>query len=239
MSGRSREAGRQALATCVALLLAQALAVHAAAAEEGAAESAGSWYAASIARSEGSFLLTHYWSKGPLLRAETVAGGRRLITIVDSTTYYVIDPTRADAIAIERSPLAVAGDATRARPFADELTALLRAGGERVGEEDLGGQTAERYQLTNEAGRVQVWVRTDLQLPVRIERYVRASAAREQIDYINWFPNVEIADSFFEPPGDIEIERIGYEDYVKRSMGERLGPAPPFYAHLLHGEPES
>lgn len=207
--------------------------------EAGAAEPATSWYAASIARSGSNFLMTHYWSKGSRLRSETVAGGRRLITIVDQTTYYVIDPTSADALAIERSALSIAGDARRGRPFADELAVLLRAGGERVGEEEMGGQKVDRYQLTNEAGRVQIWVRSELGLPVRVERYVRSSAAREQIDYLNWLRNLPIADSFFEPPSDIEIERIGYEDYVKRSMAERLGPAPPFYAHLLHGEPES
>jgi outer membrane lipoprotein-sorting protein len=209
------------------------------ASEAGEAGKATSWYAASIARSDGSFLLTHYWSKGSRLRAETVAGGRRLITLVDETTYYVIDPTTADAIAIERSPLSIAGDATRGRPFADELGALLRGGGEQVGEEELSGQQVDRYQLTNEAGRIQVWVRRDLGLPVRVERYIRSSAAREQIDYLNWIRNPPLADSFFEPPSDFEIQQIGYEDYVKRSMAERLGPAPPFYAHLLHGEPEN
>ena len=107
-----------------------------------------------------------------------------------------------------------------------------------MGEEELGGRTVARYQLTNQAGRVQVWVRTDLDLPVRIDRYVRATGGREQTDYIDWIRNPAIDDSFFEPPKGIEIERVGYEDYVRRTMAERLGPAPPFYAHLLHGEPE-
>lgn len=225
----------------LALCAAQGASVARAApdAEAEAAEPTTSWYAASIARSGANFLMTHYWSKGSRLRSETVAGGHRLITIVDETTYYVIDPTSADALAIERSSLSIAGDAGRERPFADELTALLRGGGERVGEEELGGQKVDRYQLTNEGGRVQVWIRAEFSLPVRVERYVRSSSAREQIDYLNWVRNLPIDDSFFEPPSGIEIERIGYEDYVKRSMTERLGPAPPFYAHLLHGEPEN
>ena len=238
MIGLRRDGWLLAMATCAMLAGGMAGAADPAVKASGSTEAApSSWYAASIARSEGNFLLTHYWSKGSRLRAETVAGGRRLITIVDDRTYYVIDPTQEDAIGIERSPLSIAGDATRSRPFADELNALLRAGGERVGEEEMGGEKVERYQLTNEGGRIQLWIRSDVGLPVRVERYVRTSSVREQIDYMNWFPNVEIADSFFEPPAGIEIQRLGYEDYVRRSMTERLGPAPPFYAHLLHGEP--
>ena len=194
------------------------------------------WYAATIARGDAGFLLTHYWSKGHRLRAQTVAGGRFLVTIVDETTYYVIDPTQGKGIGIERSELAKEGDADRVRPFGDELAALLRAGGEKVGEEERDGLKLERYQLTNDAGRVQIWVTPKSRLPMRIERYVRASSAREHIDYLNWLENPTIADSFFTPPSGVEIERVGYEEYVKRSMTERMGPAPPFYANLLHGE---
>jgi len=200
-------------------------------------ELADTWYAASLARGAGQFLVTHYWSKGSLLRSETVAAGRRLITIVDATTYYIIDPTTPDAIAIARSPLSMAGDAKRKRPFADELSALIRGGGERVDQDEVSGMTVDRYQLTNEAGRVQVWARTDLDLPVRVDRYIRASSDREQIDYINWLRGLPIDDGFFAPPAGLEIARYGYEEYITKTMTVRLGPAPPFYAHLLHGEP--
>ena len=196
-----------------------------------------SWYAATLARGDAGFLLTHYWAKGGRLRAQTVAGHRLLVTIVDATTYYVIDPTTATGIGIERSDLAKQGDAHRTRPFGDELAALLRAGGERLGEEARDGVMLERYQLTNDAGRIQIWVQQESRLPVRVERYVRSSSVREHVDYMNWRENPEIADSFFEPPAAFEIERIGYEEYVTRAMTERVGPAPPFYAHLLHGEP--
>jgi len=195
-----------------------------------------SWYTATIARGDTGSLLTHYWSKGRRMRAQTVVGGRFLVTIVDETTYYVIDPTQGEGIGIERSELAKQGDAGRTRPFGDELSALLRAGGEKVGEEERDGVKLERYQLTNDAGRVQIWVRPENQLPMRVERYVRSSSVRDHVDYLNWFENPVIADSFFDPPTGVEIERVGYEEYVKRSMTERMGPAPPFYANLLHGE---
>ena len=207
-------------------------------AEKEAAPAEETWYAASIAKSDEGFLVTHFWSKGARLRSETVAGGRRLITIVDATTYYVIDPTRGEAIGIARSPLSIRGDAKRTRPFGDELGAVLRAGGEQVVEHEVGGRKLVRYQLTNDAGRVQVWVTPTLELPVRVERWIRSSSHREQLDYINWLRGIDVAEGFFRPPSDVPIERVGYEDYVRRAMTERLGPAPPFFAHLLHGEPE-
>ena len=197
------------------------------------------WYAAAIARSDTTVLMTHYWSKGSRLRAETVMSGRRLITIVDDSTYYIIDPTTAEAIAIERSPRSIAGDSRRQRPFADELGVLLRGGGEQVGEEEREGQKLDHYQRTDDAGRIQVWVAGKFDLPVHVERYVRARSHREQIDYTNWRRDLPIDDSFFEPPSGVEIERVGYEEYVRRSRSERLGPAPPFHAGLLHGEPEA
>jgi outer membrane lipoprotein-sorting protein len=217
-------------------LLGLGLAPDAAAEDPEAPAKGKSWYAATIARSDTGFLLTHYWAKGPRMRAQTVAGGRFLVTIVDESTYYVLDPSTGSGVGIARSDLAKQGDTLRARPFGDELSALLRAGGERVGEDVRDGVKLERYQLTNDAGRVQIWVVPDRGLPIRVERYVRSSSLRENVDYLNWLENPDIADSFFEPSVHFEIERMTYEEYVKRAMTERVGPAPPFYAHLLHGE---
>jgi hypothetical protein len=222
---------------CLLLLLAAGIVWHGPARGDAPDGGAVTWFASSVARGDKGVLLTHYWSKGAKFRAETVAGGRRLITIVDASTYYVIDPTLGEAIGIERSPLAIAGDAGRSRPFGDELSALLAGGGERVGEEKLGGRPTARYQLTNQAGRVQIWVDLELEVPVRVVRYMRGSGDRETLDYLGWLQGLRIADSFFEPPAGSEIERVGYEEYVRRTMSERLGPAPPFYAQLLHGEP--
>ena len=44
------------------------------------------WYAQALAHSEIGLNVTHFWSKGPLLRAETVVVGRRVVTIVNGGT---------------------------------------------------------------------------------------------------------------------------------------------------------
>ncbi|MEZ4215761.1 MAG: hypothetical protein R3E88_04735 [Myxococcota bacterium] len=241
--GRARARVRR-LAAAVLAALASATAGALPGARAAFAESAASapadetWYAQEVARGDHAFLVTHYWSKGDKLRAETVLAGRRIVTIVNGATYYTLDPTRGVGLAIERSALARAGDARRDRPFADDFHALVRAGGELVGTEALGGQPVERYRLTNESGRVEVWVTPDRKLPVRVARFRHATASTDQKDYVNWLRGVPIDDRFFEPPSGIDVERIGYEDYVRTSATKPLGPAPPFYGYLLHGEPE-
>ena len=232
--------GRLALrASLLAPLLAVSVVCAAHAAERAKGAEPDTWYASAMAKTDRSFFLTHYWSKGARLRAETVLGGRRLITIVNGPTYYTLDPTRGIGLAIERSELARAGDAKRERPFGDELVALERAGGELVGEGTLNGQPVEQYRLTNETGRVEVWVTMDLKLPVRVVRFLRDAGESDQTDYVNWLRDLPIDDRFFEPPSGIDIERIGYDDYVRKSATQPLGPAPPFYGHLLHGEPDT
>jgi len=238
---RSSRTPAPLLAVAIAIALVLALGSAREAASEDApraSEAAASWYAQEVARGERSFLVTHYWSKGDKLRAETVLAGRRIITIVNGPTYYTIDPTRSQGIAIARSSLAIADDAKRDRPFGDDLEALLRSGGEHVGSDELGGQPVERFRLTNEAGRVEVWVTADRKLPVRVTRFRRSSGTTDQKDYVNWLRDIPLDDAFFEPPSGLAIDRIGYEDYVRQSATKLLGPAPAFYGYLLHGEPE-
>jgi len=204
---------------------------------DGAQEAAQqTWYASTIAQSDDDFMVTHYWSKGRKLRAETVIAGRRIITIVNGPTYYIIDPVLNAGIGIGRAPLALEDDAERTRPFGDEHEAILRGGGERVGERELAGQKVDLYRLTNSAGRVEVWVVPGANLPVRVERYLRESGKRERLNYVNWISGLYIDDSFFEPPRGMEIQTFDYEAYVRRALGGPVGPAPPLYSNLLHGE---
>ena len=157
------------------------------------------WYATTITQGATGFMFTHFWSKGVKMRSEVIIAGRRIITIVTPTKYYTLDLTRGSGIGIERSSLAKASDANRTRPFADEYAAILRGGGEWVGEETLARQKVDMYRLTNDAGRIQLWVTKKLNLPVRIERWDRESGRRNHIDYVDWLRGFPIADSCFEP----------------------------------------
>ena len=40
------------------------------------------WYAQVLGRSDTELNVTHFWSKGPKLRSETVLGGRKIVTVV-------------------------------------------------------------------------------------------------------------------------------------------------------------
>ncbi len=196
-----------------------------------------SWYAATVAEDErGGFLMVHFWSKGPLFRSEAVIAGRRLVTIVDRTTYYVIDDTAGNGIAIERSQAARDLDAKRERPFANELQQLLANGGELVGTEQSRGQSVDVYRLTNDDGRRTIWVSTtNPPVPLRVETYDRESARTGRIDYVNWLYNPALPDSFFAPDPRTKLDRFGYEEYRKRILLGPVGPAPVLYRHLLHG----
>ena len=202
-----------------------------------AAARENTWYGMTISQNVTGFVVTHYWSKGSSMRAEVVVAGRRIVTIVTPTLYYTLDLTRGTGLGIARSDLAKAADATRARPFGDEYAAILRGGGEFVAEEMLAKQSVNLYRLTNDAGRIQVWTTKKMQLPVRVERWDRKTGDRDHVDYVDWLRGFPIADSFFEPPEGLDLEIVDYPDYVSRAMSEPMGPAPPLYAHLLHGEP--
>jgi len=238
-AGAWRAVPRGGFAALALLLLATAGAAAGADAEdESGPAGPQTWYASAIAQSEAAFNVTHYWSKGPLFLAETVIAGRRIVTIVNGATYYTIDPVRNYALAIERSELAQSEDATRIRPFGDEYEVITKNGGELVREEELGGKPVELYRLTNDAGRVQVWVTPNSKLPIRVERFRRDRGEREELNYVNWLTGMRIHDGFFEPNPKLRIKRMGYEDYVRQAITGPLGPAPPLFAQLLHGEPD-
>ena len=103
-----------------------------------AAPSQPTWYARTrIATSFGP-VVNHYWSKGPWLRSETVLSGHRVVTIVNSTHYYVYDLVLGEGVEVVRGPDLLLGDHSRwavQQGGRTRLSGLSPAGGE-----DQGGQ---------------------------------------------------------------------------------------------------
>jgi len=197
------------------------------------------WYASTLSRPANELVTVHYWSKGSRFRAETVLAGHRIITIVNGEYYYTIDEVAGTGVAIRRSPKAVAADATRGRPFGGELKRLLAEGGEKIRTEKLGPRSFDIYRSTTSQGRSTVWMTAeDPRVPVRVETYLRKTGAEGTLDYVGWLFGLAIADSFFAPSPEVELERVDYQDYVRRAPREMVGPAPVLYRDLLHG-PES
>jgi len=196
------------------------------------------WYAATLVEDEkGGFLMVHFWSKGSLFRSEAVLAGRKIVTIVDRTTYHVIDEASGQGIAIERSEAARALDVRSQRPFGNELEQLLRNGGELIGSEQARGQPVDVYRLTDSRGRRTIWVSTTKPpVPLSVQTYDRETATTGKVDYVNWLHNPMLADSFFAPNPRVKMERFSYEEYRKQSRRAPVGPAPVLYRHLLHGE---
>lgn len=195
------------------------------------------WYAQAVARSDRALNVTHFWSKGDMLRAETVIAGRRVVTIVNGDTYYAYDAVLRNGVAIQRSRIAVQQDEERDRPFGNDLATILRQGAEKVREEKLGGGMAELYQVTNKRGRTRVWVtQTDPPLPMRIEMFRRATASDVATDYLSWQRGLPVADDFFLPETGIEMQLMTLAEYVSGQAERRpAGPVPVLYGDLLHG----
>jgi outer membrane lipoprotein-sorting protein len=195
------------------------------------------WYAATIANDEsGGFLMVHFWSKGALFRSEAVIAGRPIVTVVDHETYYIFERLSSQGVAIERSKLTKQQDATRGRPFANELDVLIRAGGELVKTTDTPSGPVDVFRATNDAGRRTVWVSTVApRVPLRVETYDRASATTGRVEYANWIYGPEMPDEFFAPDPRVEFEKVSYAEYKKRLGRETIGPAPVLYRDLLHG----
>lgn len=195
------------------------------------------WYTQALAYSEAGINVTHFWSLGPRLRAETVIAGHRLVTIVSSDTYYAYDLLSRQGIAVKRSAKAVAQDAARARPFGNELDALLRHGGESIGADEVGGRQVEVFQATDGRGKRQVWVTTDgRRLPIRLKIWRRSTGRTLHTDFLSWTRGLPIDAGFFEPEPYVVFERMSFEEYVAR-QADRLptGPVPVLYTDLLHG----
>ena len=128
-------------------------------------------------------------------------------------------------------------DLGRERPFGNEMEAIVRLGGEPIGEETLGGRTVQVYQVTDDLGRRQVWVSDDeRQIPIRLKGFRRSTGQTMQTDFLNWTRGLPITDVFFQPEPDIELKHFEFETYLQ-AMSERqpLGPVPVLYTDLLHG----
>jgi hypothetical protein len=193
------------------------------------------WFAFTLAHSEIGINVAYFWSKGPKLRAETVIGGLKVVSIVNGETYYAYDDVSREGVAIGRSSAAIAKDAPDRRPFGRELEIILDQGGEKVGEEEVGGRLCERYRVTDAAGRREVWVTKDaLRLPVRLEIYTRPTGKTVHTDFVNWTSALPIDDAFFEPEPGIRFQRLSYEEYAARQFTP-VGPVPILYMDLLTG----
>ena len=193
------------------------------------------WFAMALAHSEIGINVAYFWSKGPWLRAETVVVGRKIVTIVRGDTYYAFDATGREGVAIGRSRAAIAKDAADRRPFGRELEVVLAQGGERIGEDALGGRKVERFRVTDDAGRREIWVTPDeLRLPVRVEIFARPTGKTISTDFLSWTAAVPIADAFFEPEPDVRFQRLSFDEYAARQFTP-VGPVPILYLDLLTG----
>jgi hypothetical protein len=210
------------------LLLACALAAPAAAAD--------SWYVERVITGAGPTRVEHLWSRGADFRMEGVYGGHPILTLVKGDQYMIVDLLTRQGISIQRSPKAIAQDKGRERPFGNALEVVLAAGGEKVGSEEIPGGRCDLYRETNERGRQEVCVSQDKEkLPIVARVFDRASGNSTVIHYLYWVKGMPMGDAFFEPPPDIALEKISYDDYVKRSAKGPVGPAPVVMAELLYG----
>ena len=132
------------------------------------------WFAQVIAHSEIGLNVTYFWSKGPMLRAETVVAGHKIVTIVRGDRYYAYDVINQSGISIVRTVAALELDASNRRPFGNELEKLLKQGAEKVREEQVMGRTCDVYRITDRRGRRDVWVtQGETRLPIRVEVWDR------------------------------------------------------------------
>jgi len=196
-----------------------------------------SWYASAIVSGRSGYQVTHYWSRGPNLRAQTLVGIHPVTTIVRGDRYWVYDELLKEGIEIKRSAKAVSEDAKRIRPFGNDLENLIRSDGEKVETGLLSGIPAETWRVTNGAGRRTVWMSvSEPKVPLRVENFDRETGESATLDYSNWATGFELPDSTFEPPADLRLEKFEYQEYVEKSLEGLVGPAPVLYPTLLHGQ---
>jgi hypothetical protein len=245
-SGTSGGGSRRALG---AILLVQTLillvSAHAATGDEsgssGDEASASSvevetWHASTFVSGSMGLRVIDYWSKGSWMRANTLIGGHPITTIVRGDRYVAFDPLRGEGISIRRSSRALADDATRKRPFGNDLEELVDEGGERVENVRLSGVDAAMWRVTSKAQRRTVWVRRNKPvLPLRVETFDRASSQTISLDYANWLQGLEISDAFFDPPAGLTIVELEYDAYLVASAEGPVGAVPVLYPDLLHG----
>lgn len=198
-----------------------------------------SWYARALVQSDAGIIVWDYWSRGRKMRAETIVGGTPIVTLVSGEFYTIMDMMTQTGVTIRRSPEAIAADRTRAneRPFGREGEDLVKRGAEFVRSENLSERPTRLHRLTDERGKTEVWLTDDKRkVPVRVIFYTRDSGAKSTTDYIDWITDLPVTDAFFEPDPRVQLERVEYADYLKRSETGPVGPAPVLFGNLLHGE---
>lgn len=225
------------LRQCLALFALLSLAAGAITAAEDARKPSGpaTWFAQALTRGEAGLNVTHLWSKGASLRAETVVAGHKIVTIVRGDRYYAYDGLTGEGLSIRREPAVVAAEKPDDRPFAQEYQVLMRQGAELVREETLIGRRAGIYRVTDEIGRRELWVTQDaLRIPLRVEIFDRESGSQRTTDYVNWQSDLAIPDAFFAPDPRSSLQEMDYTEYVRRSSEEgSVGPVPVLYTSLL------
>jgi len=194
------------------------------------------WYAQTLTRGAAGLNVTHFWSKGAMLRAETVVAGHKIVTIVRGGRYYAYDALTGEGLSIAREPAVVAADRPDRRPFGREYEILLGQGAELVREEELLGRATGVYRITDDWGRRELWVTQDeLRIPLRLEVFDRGSAERRYVDYLNWQSDLFIPDHFFTPDANARLTEMDYGEYLRRTTEEgSVGPVPVFYLNLLY-----
>lgn len=195
------------------------------------------WYAQALARGAAGLNVTYFWSKGHMMRAETVVSGHKIVTIVRGDRYYAYDEVNRSGVSIRRTPEAIALDAPNRRPFGNELLILEEQGAEKVSEEDVMGRPCDVFRVTDSRGRRDLWVtRDELRIPLRVEVYDRSRSTKLYTDYVNWQSGLAISDDFFVPDPTIDFDVFEFEEYFRHATTKGpAGPVPILYADLLRG----
>jgi len=232
---RANGVARAALGLALAALVAHPAAAQKA--KPSVPPESASWYAQTVARGDSELTVTYLWSLYSKLRAETVARGHKLVTIVNGDTYYVYDGLTMEGIAIQRSPAAVAADSPNLRPFGNEAQTLIDQGGEKVREENIAGMRADVYQITDDSGRRVVYVtQDDRRLPIRLELFDRKSSSTRYKEYIDWANDLPVTDAFFQPEPGILLDHYTLEEFIEYARGSDPAKMLPIvYPELLHG----
>lgn len=195
------------------------------------------WYAQALAQGPGGLNVTHFWSKGSKLRAETVIAGHKIVTLVNGDWYSAYDATRGLGIRIHRTPEAIAKDAPYVRPFGNEVLKLIKQGAEKVREESFGGRQTEVYQLTDRLGKRVIWASKDqLNIPLRVEIFNRSTGTHQSTDYVDWLTGLALPDTYFDLDPNVEITSYEFDEWLlfTGKLGN-VGPVPVLYADLLRG----
>lgn len=194
-----------------------------------------SWYAQAVSDGPNGISTTYFWAKGRSLRALTIVRSRPIITMVHRDWYYVLDEIGGKGIAIQRGTQALREDASGMRPFGMEATLIVQQGAEKVRTESLQGQLVDVWRLTDQKARREVWTAADRpDIPLMVEVFDRATSEKRTVRYIDWAWEIKIPERFFRPDARYELERLSYDEYLRRTAEANLY-LPVFYSSLLHG----